>query len=138
MCRNNRGTKFFSYVLAIGILITTPLYGNTTEVKAEESFQLPEHLYVCGSPIGMRLEADGLMVTGYNSFLSENDEYVNPAKEAGVQIGDRIVESNGNKIGGGEELAAVLAEYDVDEATAAADLDELLQKLNDMGVLDNQ
>ena len=33
-------------------------------------------------------------------------------------------------------LTAVLNEYDVDEATAAADLDELLEKLADMGVLE--
>ena len=31
-------------------------------------------------------------------------------------------------------LTAVLNEYDVDEATAAADLDNLLEKLADMGV----
>ena len=33
-------------------------------------------------------------------------------------------------------LIAVLNEYDVDEATAAADLDELLEKLSDMGILE--
>lgn len=33
-------------------------------------------------------------------------------------------------------LTAVLNEYDVDEATVAADLDELLEKLSDMGVLE--
>lgn len=33
-------------------------------------------------------------------------------------------------------LTAILNEYDVDEATAAADLDELLEKLSDMGVLE--
>ena len=33
-------------------------------------------------------------------------------------------------------LTAVLNEYDVDEATASADLDALLKKLADMGVLD--
>lgn len=33
-------------------------------------------------------------------------------------------------------LTAVLNEYDVDEATAAADLNELLEKLSDMGVLE--
>ena len=33
-------------------------------------------------------------------------------------------------------LAAMLGEYDVDEATAAADLDALLEKLADMGVLE--
>ena len=33
-------------------------------------------------------------------------------------------------------LTAVLNEYDVDEATAAADLDALLRKLADMGVLE--
>ena len=33
-------------------------------------------------------------------------------------------------------LSAVLNEYDVDEAAAAADLDALLQNLTDMGVLE--
>lgn len=32
-------------------------------------------------------------------------------------------------------LTAILTEYDVDEATAASDLDELLEKLSDMGIL---
>lgn len=33
-------------------------------------------------------------------------------------------------------LAAILNEYDVDEATASADLDALLNKLAEMGVLE--
>ena len=33
-------------------------------------------------------------------------------------------------------LAAIVSEYDVDEATAAEDLDALLNKLSEMGVLE--
>ena len=32
-------------------------------------------------------------------------------------------------------LTAILNEYDVDEATAASDLDELLEKLSNMGIM---
>ena len=41
-----------------------------------------------------------------------------------------------NPVSRDDLLAAMLNEYDVDEATAAADLDVLLEKFADMGVLE--
>ena len=42
-----------------------------------------------------------------------------------------------NPVSRDDLLTAVLNEYEVDEATAAADLDALLEKLTDMGMLEN-
>ncbi len=109
MCRKNGINKIFSYVLAIGLFFTAPLSGNAASVsKKETGINFPESVYVCGTPIGMRLQACGLMVTGYKAFLSEGEEYINPAKNAGVMIGDRLLELGGKKLECADDLASVL------------------------------
>lgn len=51
--------------------------------------------------------------------------------ELGAFIWDLLPEAEGRE----DILRAILAEYEVDEATAAADLDRFLDKLRDMGIL---
>ena len=69
-----------------------------------------------------------------------------------VPVGKSVLESNGlfalNEVGAflwnclpeakseDELVEQILAEYDIDRETAAADVAEFLQKLRDMGILD--
>lgn len=112
MCVKNRYKTLLSYILAFTLFTAVPLFGNGVSANAERgvSVQMPKQVYVCGSPIGIRLDADGLMVTGYTAFLSEKEEYVNPAKSAGIMIGDRILEINGMEMKSAEDLAEALTD----------------------------
>lgn len=51
--------------------------------------------------------------------------------ELGAFIWDRLADARDRE----DILQAILAEYEVDEATAGADLDRFLNKLRDMGIL---
>ena len=74
------------------------------------------------------------------------DEYIvmptgdNIAKFEGAvvlnEVSAFIFQQLQNPVSRDDLLAALLGEYDVDEATAAADLDALLEKFSDMGVLE--
>ncbi|MBO5417604.1 MAG: SpoIVB peptidase [Clostridia bacterium] len=106
-------TKFLLFILAAGLVISGPVSGGVTAVAAkstgEISQNIPDKVLVCGFPIGMRLETTGLLVTGYKAFLSESEEYVSPAKNAEIMIGDKILEIDGIKVSTGDEMQSALS-----------------------------
>ena len=97
-------------------------------------------------PEQIREEATQMKIK--EGFVLRNvvDEYIvmptgdNIAKFDGAvvlnEVSAFIFKQMENPVSRDDLLAAMLNEYDVDEATAAADLDALLEKLADMGVLE--
>lgn len=59
---------------------------------------------VSGAPIGIKMQSKGVLVTGYIGFLTTDNIYVTPARDCGFKIGDRILEMDGKKINGCDEL----------------------------------
>ena len=69
----------------------------------------------CGTPVGIYLKADGVMVVGTGKLTAENGETVEPA--AGLlRSGDYIETINGKKLETKEQLAKVVSELDGEEA----------------------
>lgn len=69
-----------------------PVYAkNSTTDKSKNN---TSYVVVCGVPIGIRLKSHGVIVTGFMGFTAENNEYISPAKEAGIKEGDRIIAIN--------------------------------------------
>lgn len=62
---------------------------------------------VLGTPFGMKLYTEGVLVIDMTDVKTENGN-VNPAKDAGIQIGDYIVSVDGRKISTNEELGAAV------------------------------
>lgn len=62
---------------------------------------------VSGAPFGIKMFSDGALVVGFSDILGEHG-YCNPAREAGVKLGDRIVSANGRPIHSNEDLSAAL------------------------------
>lgn len=106
-------TKLLSFILAAGLAIAAPVNGGaasgTEGGRKNAEANLPSKVYVCGTPIGMRLQASGLLVTGYKAFLSENQEYVSPAKDAGISIGEKILTIDGIAVSSGDEMQSALS-----------------------------
>ncbi len=67
-------------------------------LRQMEVFVLPEkHIMPGGHSIGIKLQAEGVLVVGYN-LISDHDRLISPAKEEGIRIGDVIVEINGRPV----------------------------------------
>ena len=62
---------------------------------------------VLGTPFGMKLYTEGVLVIDMTDVKTENGN-VNPAKDAGIEIGDYIVSVDGRKISTNEELGAAV------------------------------
>ena len=57
-----------------------------------------------GEPIGVKIYTDGVLVVGTGSVRDENSRNFEPAKDAGLEVGDRITKINGEKIISTEEF----------------------------------
>lgn len=65
---------------------------------------------VSGAPIGLRMQSEGVVVTGYIGFLASNQTYVSPAKDAGLRVGDRILSIDGEPVTGTDFLVETVAD----------------------------
>lgn len=70
--------------IIIGALCTLLLAGASPAAAAQE-------LALGGQPVGIELQTAGAMVAGF-AEVSTADGSVSPAREAGIQEGDRIVQ----------------------------------------------
>lgn len=64
---------------------------------------------LCGTPFGIKMVTDGVMVVGTGSVVNTQSQSVNPAEEAGVQEGDVILSLNGEKISSKKQLTEIVS-----------------------------
>lgn len=62
---------------------------------------------VCGTPFGIKMFTDGLMVVGLSDIPSRGVR-INPAKEAGIQVGDIMEKINDIKLTSNEQLGQIV------------------------------
>ncbi len=67
------------------------------------------HVEVLGTPFGMKLYTDGVLVTDINSVETENGSK-KPAEAAGLKKGDYIISVNGKKVYTNEDLSRIVEE----------------------------
>ncbi len=80
--------------------------------------EIVDEMYVAvlGNPFGMKLYTEGVLVIDMTDFESGNQN-INPAKSAGIKVGDYIVSVNGQKVYTNEDLMAVIEQSLGDEMT---------------------
>lgn len=64
---------------------------------------------LCGTPFGIKMVTDGVMVVGTGNVTDMQSQSVNPAKEAGIQEGDVILSVNGEKISSKKQLTKLVS-----------------------------
>ena len=64
-------------------------------------------VYVSGEAFGIKLYTDGVIVVGTQAVDTEGGK-VNPAKEAGIEVGDIIISINNMNVFSSDEVAAIL------------------------------
>lgn len=62
-----------------------------------------------GTPFGIKLLTAGVLVVGLNSIATE-DGMVNPAKDAGLSVGDTILSINGKSVSSNSEISEIVQE----------------------------
>ena len=87
--------------------VTLTLFG-TLPVKTVRAVSTERRtVQVCGTPFGVKLFSDGALVVAFS------DRYTvlgseNPAKAAGLRLGDLIISANGRPVRSNEDLTAAI------------------------------
>lgn len=63
---------------------------------------------VCGTPFGIKLYTDGVLIVGLTAVDSAYGA-VNPASQAGLEIGDRLLSINGREVTDNEQVSRLVA-----------------------------
>ncbi len=95
------GQNSESYNATLGLWGVIPV--KTVRVVSTER----RMVMVSGAPFGIKMFSDGALVVGFSDILGENG-YYNPAKDAGVKLGDRIISAGGSPVHSNEDLTSAL------------------------------
>jgi stage IV sporulation protein B len=72
---------------------------------------LPEKVLIPGGhSVGVRMNVKGVLVVGLEEIETPEGDFVNPGLDAGLQIGDNILEVNGIKVNNAGEVKQVINE----------------------------
>lgn len=93
------GSSHSGKIMLFGII---PVKTTTIDVVKEKM------LVPCGTPFGIKMFTDGVLVVGVNDVDTENGS-VNPAKTAGIKLGDSILTINGKSMLTNEDVGNVIA-----------------------------
>lgn len=67
-------------------------------------------LYAGGNSVGVRVSTEGVLAVGYSDITTASGEAESPAQNGGIQIGDRLISVNGNKIKNSKDLSKKINE----------------------------
>lgn len=81
-------------------------FGKITTIFAYESSA--NALVPIGKSVGVKMEIDGVMVSGTCEILDENNNYCSPSEKAGIKCGDTIKMLNGEKIKNISDMNSIL------------------------------
>lgn len=69
-----------------------------------------------GMAIGVRLNTKGVLVVAVTDVIGEDGERFSPAKDAGLKVGDSIIEINGTKVLNADHVVKILNDLKDEEA----------------------
>lgn len=83
---------------------------NLIPIKTVDVTISPEQSVIpCGSPIGIKIFSDGLLVVNVSSVTLADGTEKSPAKDAGLKAGDRIISANGERVNLSEDFSGIIA-----------------------------
>jgi stage IV sporulation protein B len=93
-----------SYQIQFNLLGVIPIKRLNVEVVP------PIYVYPGGESIGVKINQEGVMVVGLDKVETKNGR-VEPAKNAGFEVGDTILKINGQEVGDVERVATLIEEF---------------------------
>ena len=108
--RQSKQLRAFSFLLIVVFLFLSAsltISAQTIPTAQNEKYQNLK-LTVGGIPFGVKFMTEGVLVVGMTDIPTK-DGAKNPAREAGLHLGDRIVKLGTKTILGASELAEIVA-----------------------------
>ena len=103
------GTRNAASTQAAGSYQMTLSLGGWFPVRTVRAFVAERPvLTVCGTPFGVKMFSEGALVVGF-SDLNTADGFVNPAKKAGLKLGDRVIRMGQTPTETNDEVSEALA-----------------------------
>jgi stage IV sporulation protein B len=87
--------------------ITVELFGLIPVKKVNVHYRQDIYVMPGGESVGVTLYTKGALVVGMGTVLNENGERICPAEVGGVQVGDVIIEANGQEVKDADMLIAI-------------------------------
>ena len=84
------------------------MLGGIAVKQVDVQFVDREQVIPCGYPFGIKMFTEGVVVVGLTD-VEENGIFRNPAQEAGIRVGDVLIELDGQPVSLNEDVAAIVA-----------------------------
>lgn len=94
--------------LGLVVLLLTGSFSFYSVSARAPAPNMPATLMVSGSPVGIRLDGEGVTVLGFVGFMS-GGTFVNPGVHGGLQAGDCIIKVNDTQVHTSEGLRQVVS-----------------------------
>ena len=101
--------RFYTMALAALLLAGILLWCHVNQAAKPEPTAAagPCSVVVCGTPFGVKMFSDGALVVAFADRYSASGRE-NPAKEAGLRLGDLIISAAGRPVHSNDDLSAAL------------------------------
>lgn len=76
--------------------------------KVNVSVVARRYVIPSGEAIGVKIYADGVLVVGISDVTDVKGRIFAPAKDAGIEVGDRIIEVNGKKVNDTDDFVEII------------------------------
>ncbi|OJU16132.1 MAG: SpoIVB peptidase [Clostridiales bacterium 43-6] len=83
------------------------LFGVIPIKQAQANISDKMYVVPCGETFGIKIFTEGVMVVGMTDIDSD-EGLINPAKKAGLKVGDNIISINGMEVNSNDETAAMI------------------------------
>ncbi len=105
VAKNEKGVKSVSSTDATTYQSVMKVLGIVPVKDMRVSVAPADSVVVCGTPFGVMLYSEGVMVVGSAAFNSAEGN-INPALDAGIRVGDLIISIDGKKVSSIEDVTA--------------------------------
>ena len=86
------GARNVASTRTVGSYQATLSIGGVLPVKTVRAVITPRpSVLVCGTPFGVKMFSEGALVVGFTDISGPDGAPMNPAKEAGLRLGDRVI-----------------------------------------------
>ncbi len=93
----------------VGSYQTTLSIGGIFPVKKVQAVITPRQtVTVCGTPFGVKMFSEGALIVGFTDINGSDGVPVNPSKEAGLRLGDRVICIGDTSTESNDEVKAAL------------------------------